>query len=215
MTTSNQMARIVEDLLASNSIQHCPIHIIPSLFAAMCMQAVNLQSEDAVLQQLASVKLKLCMIALRELQSSWPVSGWIFLLFTKIVRRIHEQDETPRQHRSARRSSGASAHALTRPAHENNVQPLNQPNMIPGTMHSNQLPQPTPNSSRVPTYQTNHLPGYIPWEPQDLLMPPLNFSTDWSTVRDEDLWLVNHFDLGSSMPRMDHGASYLDGPNLQ
>lgn len=214
MTASNQMVRIVEDLLASNSIQRCPIHIIPSLFAAMCMQAVNIQSKDAVLQQLASVKLKLCMIALRELQSSWPVSGWIFLLFTKIVRRIRDQDEAPAQDRSAGRSNGTSAEGLTRPAHEKIVQPLDPPNIIPGTMHSNYLQHPAPSPSRFLTYPTNHIPGYIPWEPLNLSMP-LNLSTDWSTVRDEDLWLIQDFDCMGNMPRMDHPASYLNGANIQ
>ncbi len=178
------------------------------------MQAVNIQSGDAVLQQLASVKLRLCMIALRELQSSWPVSGWIFLLFTKIVRRIRDQDETPAQDRSVGRSSGPSAEVSKRPAHEN-VQPLGPPSMIPGgPMHSNLLQQPIPDPSRVPTYQVNPLPVYPPWEHQGLSMP-LNFSTDWSAVRDEDLWLVQNFDFVGNMPRMDHQASYLNGPNIQ
>jgi len=215
MVASNQMVRIVEDLLASNAIQHCPIHIIPSLFAAMCMQAVNIQSRDVVLQQLASVKLKLCMIALRELQSSWPVSGWIFLLFTKIVRRIRDQDETPAPDRSTGQSNGTSTNVLIQPAH-NNVPPLNPPNVMPsGTMHSSHLQQPNPGSSRVPTYQPAPTPGYIPWEAQNLASMPLNFSTDWSAVRDEDLWLIQDFDFMGNMPRMDQPTSYMNGPNMQ
>ena len=212
MAASNQMVRIVEDLLASNSIQYCPIHIIPSLFAAMCMQAVNIQSGDMVLQQLASVKLKLCMIALRELQSSWPVSGWIFLLFTKIVHRIRDQDEAPETNRPVSRVS-ALAEVSTQP-HEK-LQPLVAPNTVPDSVvHSKHLQQQTFNPSRTPTYQANHLPGYLPWEAQNLSMP-LNFSTDWSAVRDEDLWLVQDFDFMGNMPRMDHQTSYLNGAHMQ
>ena len=214
MNASNQMVRIVEDLLASNSIQHCPIHIIPSLFAAMCMQAVNIQSGDVVLQQLASVKLKLCMIALRELQSSWPVSGWIFLLFTKIVRRIRDQDEMPASDRSAVRSNGTKSDIPTRPAHDNEL-PLDPPNMIPGsTMHSNHLPQPNLGTPGAPPYQANQIPGYLPWQQQSLSSMPLNFSTDWSAVRDEDLWLVQDFDFMGNVPRMDLPGSYMNGPNM-
>ena len=215
MNASNQMVRIVEDLLASNAIQHCPIHIIPSLFAAMCMQAVNIQSGDVVLQQLASVKLKLCMIALRELQSSWPVSGWIFLLFTKIVRRIRDQDETPVPDRSVARSNGTKSDFPTRPAHDNAL-PLNPSSMMPSsTMHSHHLHQPTLGTPGVPPYQANQIPGYLPWEQQSLSSMPLNFSTDWSAVRDEDLWLVQDFDFMGNMPRMDHPGSYMNGPNMQ
>ena len=215
MAASNQMVRIVEDLLASNAIQHCPIHIIPSLFAAMCMQAVNIQSGDVVLQQLASVKLKLCMIALRELQSSWPVSGWIFLLFTKIVRRIRDQDETPAPDHSVGHSNGTPTDVSTQFPH-NNIPPLNPPDIMPsGTMHSNHLQQLHPGSSRIPTYQPNPIPGYIPWEAQNLASMPLNFSTDWSAVRDEDLWLIQDFDFVGNMPRMDQPASYMNGQDMQ
>ena len=214
MTASNQMVRIVEDLLASNSIQHCPIHIIPSLFAAMCMQAANIQSGDVVLQQLASVKLKLCMIALRELQSSWPVSGWIFLLFTKIVRRIRDQDETPAPDRPADRSNGTSSGIPTRPAHDN-IPPLDPPDMMLGNpMQPNHLQPPSLSTPRAPPYQTNQIPGYLPWEAQSLSSMPLDFSTDWSAVRDEDLWLVQDFDFMGNMPRMDHPGFYMNGPNM-
>ena len=214
MTASNQMVRVVEDSLASNSIQHCPIHIIPSLFAAMCMQAVNIQSGDVVLQQLASVKLKLCMIALRELQSSWPVSGWIFLLFTKIVRRIRDQDGTPAPDRPAGYSNKKAADVPVHPAQEN-VQPLNLLSMVPGnTMQSNHLQQLNLGSSRAPTYQTHQFPGYLPSESQNLTMP-LNFSMDWSGVRDEDLLLVQDYDFMGTVPRMDHPAPYINGPSMQ
>ena len=211
MTASNQMVRIVEDLLASNSIQQCPIHIIPSLFAAMCMQAVNIQSGDAVLQQLASVKLKLCMIALRELQSSWPVSGWIFLLFTKIMHRIRDQDEGPAKEGPTSRLS-TLADVSTRPIHET-VQPLESSSYIPGSViESNDLQQAT-TFSRTPAYQPSHISGYVPWDAQSLSVP-LNFSTDWSTVRDEDLWLIQDFDFIGNMPRMDHQTSYMNGPHI-
>lgn len=33
------------------------------------------------------------MLALQQLQGTWPVSGWIFHLFKKIVRRIQNQNE--------------------------------------------------------------------------------------------------------------------------
>jgi hypothetical protein len=93
VNAANQIFRLVEELLSSNHIHHCPIHIIPSVFAAMGMHAVDIGSGDAVREQLGYVKIELCMIALRELQDTWPVGGWIFLLFSRILRRntnVHE-----------------------------------------------------------------------------------------------------------------------------
>lgn len=91
---ASQVVRIVEDLLSSSHILHCPIHIIPGLFATMGMHVVDIRFGGAVERQLAVVKVWTCMIALRELQTSWPVSGWIFRLFTKIVQDAYDRDGT-------------------------------------------------------------------------------------------------------------------------
>lgn len=112
MNASDKIVRIVEDLLACSSIQHCPIHVILALFAAMGMQAVQTRSTEVVFQQPASVKLRLCMIALSELQNSWPVSGWILQLFTKIVRRLRgvSQDDGLKDRSSGTLSSSNVPH---------------------------------------------------------------------------------------------------------
>jgi hypothetical protein len=93
MDAANRMVRIVEELLERSRILHAPIHIVPALFAAMGMQAVDICSGSALKGRIGVVKTNLAMIALQELQETWPVSGWIFHLFRKIVRRIRNADE--------------------------------------------------------------------------------------------------------------------------
>ncbi len=198
MNAANQMVRIVEDLLASGQIQHCPIHIIPALFAAMSMFATKVRSGDKVSQQLAYVKVRLCMIALRELQSSWPVSGWIFLLFAKIVRGIRDEDDvTPdarasnqpntrptneeaREHRSRQNLGAQVAPQSQNNGHEQQWPPSPLPNAGLPTGYN------APNSTMCERLATPN----IQFNPM-----PLDLSMDWSGVRDEDLWLVPGFDF--------------------
>lgn len=58
--------RQTEDLLSASLIHGCFIHIIPSLFAAMGMHAVNVRSDDIVLEQLGYIKIRLSIIALKN-----------------------------------------------------------------------------------------------------------------------------------------------------
>lgn len=213
MSASNQIVRIVEDLLASNRIQDCPIHIIPSLFAAMCMQAVNIQSSDKILQQLAYVRLRLCMIALRELQSSWPVSGWIFLLFTRIVRQIHDEDGNSNHDLPSALPGDTSKPGSLNPTSGRLENRDPQSITSENSNYVENIRHPNPVTSFPSNPRNNNFNGYTPWEPQSLQMP-LNFSTDWSGICDEDLWLVNDLDAMGNMTRIDNSAPYSSHLNL-
>lgn len=203
MNAATQIVGIIEELLASGQIQHCPIHIIPALFAAMSMLATNMRSGDKVSQQLGYLKVKLCMIALRELQSSWPVSGWIFLLFAKIVRGIRDEDDV---RPDARASNQPNTQLINKGRHENQSrQHLGA--QKPPQGHNNDreqqwLPAPfsnagspsgynTPNSSIRERLATPNIQSHP---------MPLDLSIDWSGVRDEDLWLVPGLEFLEDMP---------------
>lgn len=205
MNGANQMVRIIEDLLASGQIQHCPIHIIPALFAAMSMLATKIRSGDKVSQQLAYVKVKLCMIALRELQSSWPVSGWIFLLFAKIVRGIRDEDDVrsdararPTNEEARENRSGQNLGAQIAPQSQNNGHEQQWP---PSPLPTAGLPTGynAPNSTMRERLATPDIQFYP---------IPLDLSTDWSGVRDEDLWLVPGCDFLGDMPSVNEFGDF-------
>ncbi|KAK2783070.1 hypothetical protein FQN52_006537 [Onygenales sp. PD_12] len=178
MNAANRMVRIIEEVLSSSTINQCPIHVIPALFAAMGMHTVNICSGDPIREQLGSVKIRLSMIALRELQQTWPVSGWIFLLFTKIIRRIRDTDDGPPVNQSA----------MTDPA----VQ-AETPGIDNTRMH------PLESMFMQPHLQITPEGNMIGWDPQGVSMP-LNFSTDWSNI-DGDLCLDPEFDFMIGTPR--------------
>lgn len=200
-------------------IQHCPIHIIPGLFAAMGMHGANIRSGDMVLQQLAYVKVRLCMIALGELQSSWPVSGWIFLLFTKLVRRIRDRDDVSRREGTTRPSSGKptndTAPSATQAGGSVDIND-SQGGVLSGSSARSNPHQSVYDLSHLHGFQANTGPGFGSWEAlqaQNLSMPP-NLSTDWSGVLDEDLRLVPGFDFMLGISPIEDSTRYSNTPNM-
>ena len=181
MDAANRMVRIVEELLFRCHILHSPIHIAPALFAAMGMHAVNICSGDMIREQLGVVKVRLAMIALLELQSTWPVSGWIFRLFAKIVRRIRNGDEL----------------LPNEPVNASPVQQKNHVNegAVPVQGH---LVQQQPLVNGKPQYQdpsltqlyamSNHPAGrYLFPEASNLAMP-YSYPADWPSILDDGAW---------------------------
>ena len=189
MDAANRMVRIVEELLSQSHILHAPIHIVPSLFAAMGMQAVDICSGQSILEQLGVVKVRLAMIALRELQSSWPVSGWIFRLFAKIVRRIRNGDEllpnepvnaSPVQAKDQVTNNNNNASSS---AQQDQMMDQHHPSMIDGKMQYAQDP------SLTQIYAiSNHPAGryLFPETPNHAM--PLSYPADWGTILDDGAW---------------------------
>ncbi|KAK5002955.1 hypothetical protein LTR16_006561, partial [Cryomyces antarcticus] len=190
MGAADRIVRIVEDILSSSLILQCPIHIIPSLFAAMGMHAGRRCSNDRVLEQVGHVKIRLCMIALRELQSTWPVSGWIFLLFTKIIRRIRDDEpshgEETRAHSRAQtvvaESGSGSGHEVT---HDTEV--------------NGNTENPPFNAAQASSGQAVDDSGPSAWNAQ-IMNVPLSLPTDWGGITEEDMWLDPDFDFMMGMP---------------
>jgi hypothetical protein len=52
------------------------------------MHAVVLRKRGLVQHQAAESHARLCLIALSQLQKSWPVCGWILRLFVSLLKRI-------------------------------------------------------------------------------------------------------------------------------
>ncbi|KAK5556571.1 hypothetical protein LTR46_005083 [Exophiala xenobiotica] len=185
MDAANRMIRIVEEMLSRSHVLHCPIHIVPSLFAAMGMQAVDICSGEPVQEQLAVVKVRLAMIALRELQSTWPVSGWIFRLFSKIVRRIRNGDEllpnepvnsSPVQLKQVFDEAALPAHG----------QVISQPPLL-STTDKPQYQDPALAQAQMYAMQTNPAGRYLFPEASNLAMP-VSYPADWGSILDDGAW---------------------------
>ncbi|KIX98994.1 uncharacterized protein Z520_05455 [Fonsecaea multimorphosa CBS 102226] len=192
MDAANRMVRIVEELLSQSHILHCPIHIVPALFAAMGMQAVDICSGQSILEQLGVVKVRLAMIALRELQSTWPVSGWIFRLFAKIVRRIRNGDELlPNEPVNASPPVQMKSHQLTTedtsPAMAQS-EVMEQPALVNGkSQYGGQDPSLTAPMYAMSTTQPAGAGRYLFPDASNLAMP-VSYPADWGTILDDGAW---------------------------
>lgn len=192
-TAANQIFRLVEELLSTNHIRHCPIHVVPSLFAAMGMHAVEIGSGDALREQLGFVKIELSMIALREVQDTWPVGGWIFLLFSRILRRIHDSEHlssrlcdkglTPGTRAPINSGSGS------RHRRKDESEPIN--------VHENRCEQ---DISEVSHFE-NPASAMFYFESQPFLVP-MNYPTDWDEVIRDDTWIDTGFDISADTSRV-------------
>jgi hypothetical protein len=178
MKAAGQIVRIVEDLISSQKLKQCPIHFVPALFAAMGMHAIDICSGDSVREQLGNVKIRLSMIALRELKSTWPVSKWVFLLFTKIVRQIRDQGDLSLQEEPSNDFRGKPSLAVNAD--------FNSP-------HRTHLVQSTSNISQHQRTQVS-LAGPVGGDPSNSFLP-FNFPADWNSAVDDSLWSYQDLDF--------------------
>jgi hypothetical protein len=178
MKAAGQIVRIVEDLISSQRLKQCPIHFVPALFAAMGMHAIDICSGDTVREQLGNVRIRLSMIALRELKSTWPVSKWIFLLFTRIVRQIRDQGDLSLQEEP---SNGLG----DQPSLAANIN-FNSPQRIPHI-------QPASIASQHQRTQVN-LTGPVGGDPSNSFLP-FSFPADWNSAVDDSLGSYQDLDF--------------------
>lgn len=174
---AGQIVRIVEDLILSQKLKQCPIHFVPALFAAMGMHAIDICSGDAVREQLGNVKIRLSMIALRELKGTWPVSKWVFLLFTKIVRQIRDQGGQSLQEE---RSNSFK----------------DQPSLTSNTDFSSPHSTLIQSACNVPHYQRTQVIPTSPvgGDPSEFSLP-FSFPADWNNTVDDSSWTYQDLDF--------------------
>ncbi|KAF2183897.1 hypothetical protein K469DRAFT_689645 [Zopfia rhizophila CBS 207.26] len=82
---------IFDELVEEEEILWCPSHLIPALFAATAVDVAMFESADRGIAagRIAKFRLRISMVAMKELSAHWPVCGWVFRLFAKIIRDRH------------------------------------------------------------------------------------------------------------------------------
>jgi hypothetical protein len=194
MKAASQIVRIVEDLLSSKKIQQCPIHFVPALFAAMGMHAIDICSGDAVREQLGNCKIRLSMIALRELKSTWPVSKWVFLLFTKIIRQIRGQGDLSLQEEPSNAFRGQSRSGMTESVATNT-----DFNGLHGAHY-------VQTAANLPRHQESQIcsPGPISWDLSDSFIP-FSFPVNWNETVHDSLWSGQDLEFWMMAPTEGNG----------
>ncbi|KAI3401747.1 hypothetical protein diail_9411 [Diaporthe ilicicola] len=114
---ANQISRIAEDMLERKTLQvsrHLPrkliakqipqygqMHLITSLFAALCIHAINLKTADGIGRRLAENRAQICLLGLKEVQKFWRINNTVLDLFLQyldesIAKRLRGDGDTSR-----------------------------------------------------------------------------------------------------------------------
>ncbi|KAF4830154.1 Cutinase transcription factor 1 alpha [Colletotrichum tropicale] len=92
-----RISRIAEDMLAQKTLQYGQMHLLTSLFAALCIHAIDIQSADGIGRQLAVHRAQMCHLGLKEIQNYWRINNNVLDLFLQyldkpIAKRIYNED---------------------------------------------------------------------------------------------------------------------------
>lgn len=95
------------------------MHLITSLFAALCVHAINLKTADGIGRRLAENRAQICLLGLKEVQKFWRINNTVLDLFLQyldesIAKRLRGDGDTSRDERaSAAVSREGSSAGLT------------------------------------------------------------------------------------------------------
>lgn len=110
---ASQVSRIAEDMLERKTLQHGQMHLITSLFAALCIHAINLKTADGVGRRLAEHRAQICLLGLKEVQKFWRINNTVLDLFLQyldesIARRLRGDGDASRDEKTHTATASAA-----------------------------------------------------------------------------------------------------------
>jgi hypothetical protein len=80
------------------------MHLITSLFAALCIHAINLKTADRIGRRLAENRAQICLFGLKEVQKFWRINNTVLDLFLQyldesIAKRLRGDSDSSRDER--------------------------------------------------------------------------------------------------------------------
>ncbi|KPM42929.1 hypothetical protein AK830_g3594 [Neonectria ditissima] len=94
VAAASRISRIAEDMLAQGTLRYGQMHLITSLFAALCIHAISIKRGVDVTRRIAEHRAQMCLLALQEIQKYWRINNNVLDLFLQyldvsIARRLH------------------------------------------------------------------------------------------------------------------------------
>ncbi|KAF9870750.1 major facilitator superfamily transporter [Colletotrichum karsti] len=80
-----RISRITEDMLAQKTLQYGQMHLLTSLFAALCIHAIDIRSADGIGRRLAEHRAQMCLLGLKEIQKYWRINNNVLDLFLQYL----------------------------------------------------------------------------------------------------------------------------------
>ncbi|RMZ88445.1 hypothetical protein DV736_g4322, partial [Chaetothyriales sp. CBS 134916] len=88
LTAACQISRIAEDMLTHGMLRYGQMHVITSLFAALCIHAISIRRATGTSRRIAENRAQMCLLALKEIQKYWRINNNVLELF------LHYLDES-------------------------------------------------------------------------------------------------------------------------
>ncbi|KAF5013617.1 hypothetical protein FDECE_378 [Fusarium decemcellulare] len=94
VTAASKISRIAEDMLAQGTLRYGQMHLITSLFAALCIHAISIRRGVDVSRRIAEHRAQMCLLGLQEIQKYWKINNNVLDLFLQyldvsIAQRLH------------------------------------------------------------------------------------------------------------------------------
>ncbi|KAH7159612.1 N-terminal binuclear Zn cluster-containing/DNA binding domain-containing protein [Dactylonectria estremocensis] len=94
VAAASRISRIAEDMLAQGTLRYGQMHLITSLFAALCIHVIGIKRGVDVTRRIAEHRAQMCLLALQEIQKYWRINNNVLDLFLQyldvsIANRLH------------------------------------------------------------------------------------------------------------------------------
>ncbi|RYC58376.1 hypothetical protein CHU98_g7826 [Xylaria longipes] len=91
---ASRISRIAEDMLSQDILQYGQMHMITSIFTALCVHAISLRTATGLEKTITLYRGRMCLMSLKEIQKYWKINNNLLDLFFKyldgsIAERLH------------------------------------------------------------------------------------------------------------------------------
>ncbi|KAF5130248.1 Cutinase transcription factor 1 alpha [Metarhizium anisopliae] len=89
-----RISRIAEDMSTHGTLRYGQMHLITSLFAALCIHVISIRRGMGVSRRIAEHRAQMCLLCLKEIQKYWRINNNVLDLFLQyldrsIAERLH------------------------------------------------------------------------------------------------------------------------------
>ncbi|OWT43551.1 acyl-CoA dehydrogenase [Pochonia chlamydosporia 170] len=102
-----RISRIAEDMSTHGTLRYGQMHLITSLFAALCIHVISIRRGMGVSRRIAEHRAQMCLLCLKEIQKYWRINNNVLDLFLQYLDRSIAE----RLHAAQTDGSGADAAA--------------------------------------------------------------------------------------------------------
>ncbi|KJZ78517.1 hypothetical protein HIM_01908 [Hirsutella minnesotensis 3608] len=82
-----RISRIAEDMSTHGTLRYGQMHLITSLFAALCIHAISIRRGVGVSRRIAEHRAQMCLLCLKEIQKYWRINNNVLDLFLQYLDR--------------------------------------------------------------------------------------------------------------------------------